>query len=73
MLEAKVISKLYKFIAPAFVVAMSLLYWLGIFKNGSVNEFIKVGCFIYGSGAGTIDLNLLFEKLALIGKEHSNG
>lgn len=68
MLEAKQISKLYKFIAPTFVVICAILKWTGIFTNGDITEFIKVGCFIYGAGAGTIDINLIFEKIASIGK-----
>lgn len=63
IMHAKDVSKLFKFIAPAFVVLCSVLYWLGLFKNGDVNEFIKVGAFIYAAGAGTIDLNLFIKNV----------
>lgn len=60
--SAKTISKMFKFIAPAFVVLCAVLKWLSVFADASMAEILEVGAFIYASGAGTIDLNLIFDK-----------
>lgn len=61
-LTAKTISKVFKFIAPSFVVLFAVLKWCGVFAGAEMDEIIKVGFFIYASGAGTIDLNIIFDK-----------
>ena len=61
-LAAKTISKAFKFIAPSFVVLCAVLNWGGVFAGAEMDEIMKVGFFIYASGAGTIDLNIIFDK-----------
>lgn len=67
MPKAKDISKLFKFIAPAFVVVCAVLKWLAVFQAATLTEIIQVGAFIYAAGAGTIDLNLFIQNIK--GKE----
>ena len=61
--HAKDISKLFKLIAPAFVVICFILKWVGLFQISDPGEIFKVGAFIYASGAGTIDLNLFIRNI----------
>ena len=63
MPKAKDISKFYKFFSSFLVLLLSVLYWLGIFTQGTVQEFCTVGLFIYGVGAGTIDANIIIDTL----------
>lgn len=67
--HAKDISKIFKFVAPAFVVICAVLKWLSVFASASMAEILEVGAFIYAVGAGTIDLNLIFDKFVKKGKE----
>lgn len=62
-MEAKGISKVFKFVAPLFVMVSMYLKWTGVVDGVDVEEVIKAGCFVYASGAGTIDLNLIVDKL----------
>lgn len=62
-LHAKDISKVFKIVAPVFAVAMAILKWTGVFPNITISEIIYISCFIYAAGAGTIDLNLMLDKI----------
>lgn len=62
-MEAKGISKVFKFVAPLFVIVAMFLKWTGVIDGVDVGDAIKAGCFIYAAGAGTIDLNLIVDKL----------
>lgn len=63
-MHAKTMSKVFKVISTLFAVVMSLLKWQGIFSNVSIAEIIYISCFIYGAGAGTIDLNIMLDKFS---------
>ncbi len=61
-LKAKTISKLFKFVAPIGLVICAFLKWIGILPNATIPEIILVWVFVYGLGAGTIDVNLIIDK-----------
>ena len=62
MLEAKSISKLYKFICPTGALICTILKWVGVMSQATIDEICFLWTFIYGWGAGTIDINLFLEK-----------
>lgn len=62
MLEAKSISKLYKFICPIGMVLCAFLKWTGILPEATIGEICLLWSVIYGQGAGTIDANLIIDK-----------
>lgn len=61
-LHAKTISKVFKFVAPFGLVVCAVLKWLGILPGATIGEICMVWAFVYGLGAGTIDINLMCEK-----------
>jgi hypothetical protein len=61
-LAAKKISKLFKFISPIGLVTCAFLKWIGILPGATIPEIILVWVFVYGLGAGTIDVNLIIDK-----------
>ena len=67
-LHAKTISKVFKFVAPFGLVVCAVLKWLGILPGASIGEICMVWAFVYGIGAGTIDLNLMFDKFTGAGR-----
>lgn len=61
-LTAKKISKIFKFVSAAGIVVSATLKWVGIMPNATVGEICMVWAVVYGLGAGTIDLNIMFDK-----------
>lgn len=61
-LTAKTISKIFKFVSTIGIVACAVLKWLNIMPNATVGEICMVWACVYGLGAGTIDLNIMFDK-----------
>ena len=60
--DAKVISKIFKFVAAAGIIACAVLKWLKIMPDATAGEIILIWAAVYGVGAGTIDLNIIFDK-----------
>lgn len=61
-LAAKTISKIFKFTAAGGIIACAFLKWAGILPNAGAGEICMVWAAVYGIGAGTIDLNIMFDK-----------
>lgn len=61
-MEAKVISKVFKFIAAIGAVVCAVLKWLNILPNATVAEIVALWAAVYGLGAGTIDANIIIDK-----------
>ena len=61
-LTAKKISKIFKFVSALGIVVCAVLKWLGVMPSASVGEICMVWAVVYGLGAGTIDLNIMFDK-----------
>ena len=61
-LTAKNISKIFKFVSALGIVVCAVLKWLGVMPSASVGEICMVWAVVYGLGAGTIDLNIMFDK-----------
>ena len=59
---AKNISKIFKFVSALGIVVCAVLKWLGVMPSVSVGEICMVWAVVYGLGAGTIDLNIMFDK-----------
>jgi len=73
MPEAKVISKIYKFVSPLGVLVCAILKWIGVMPEATVGEIAAVWSTIYGLGAGTIDVNLMLEKLSYVKNRSDSG
>ena len=67
-LHAKTISKVFKFVSPFGLVVCAVLKWMGILPGASIGEICTVWSVVYGLGAGTIDLNLMFDKFTGTGR-----
>ena len=61
-LTAKTISKIFKFVSTIGIVACAVLKWLGVIPNATAGEICMIWACVYGLGAGTIDLNIMFDK-----------
>lgn len=61
-ITAKTISKVFKFTAAGGVIVCAVLKWVGILPNASAGEICMIWAAVYGIGAGTIDLNIMFDK-----------
>jgi len=61
-LAAKKISKIFKFAAAGGIVLCAVLKWTGVLPNATVGEICMMWAVVYGLGAGTIDLNIMFDK-----------
>lgn len=61
-LTAKRISKIFKFVAVGGLVVCSVLKWVGVLPGATISEICTVWAVVYGLGAGTIDLNIMFDK-----------
>ena len=59
---AKSISKIFKFVATLGIVACAILKWLNLMPNASIGEICMIWSCVYALGAGTIDLNIMFDK-----------
>ena len=60
--SAKKISKLFKLVSSLGLVVCAVLKWVGLLPNATVGEICMVWSVVYGLGAGTIDLNIMFDK-----------
>lgn len=67
-LHAKTISKVFKIVAASGLVLCAVLKWMGILPGASIGEICTVWSVVYGLGAGTIDLNLMFDKFTGTGR-----
>lgn len=63
-IAAKTISKLFKFVAAAGIILCAVLKWLGKMPEASAGEICMIWAAVYGIGAGTIDLNIMFDKFS---------
>lgn len=61
-LTAKTISKIFKFVSTVGIVVCAVLKWVNIMPNATVAEICMVWSCVYALGAGTIDLNIMFDK-----------
>lgn len=61
-LTAKKISKIFKFITTGGIVVCAVLKWVGLLPGATIGEICTVWAVVYGLGAGTIDLNIMFDK-----------
>lgn len=61
-LHAKTISKVFKFVSAGGIVACAVLKWLGVMPSATIGEICAIWAVVYGLGAGTIDLNIMFDK-----------
>lgn len=61
-LTAKTISKIFKFIATIGIVVCAVLKWVSFMPGATIGEICMVWACVYGLGAGTIDLNIMFDK-----------
>ena len=67
-ITAKTISKIFKFVSTFGLVVCAVLKWLNVLPNASVGEICTVWASVYGIGAGTIDLNIIFDKFTGVKK-----
>lgn len=63
-LAAKTISKIFKFVAAAGIILCAVLKWIGKMPDASASEICLIWAAVYGIGAGTIDLNIMFDKFS---------
>lgn len=61
-LTAKTISKIFKFAAALGIVVCAVFKWLALMPGATISEICMVWAVVYGLGAGTIDLNIMFDK-----------
>jgi len=61
-LTAKAISKIFKFAAAIGIVVSAVLKWLNVLPGATIGEICLIWSCVYGIGAGTIDLNIMFDK-----------
>lgn len=61
-LTAKRISKILKLVVSIGLVVSAVLKWLGVMPGATIGEICTVWAVVYGLGAGTIDLNIMFDK-----------
>ncbi len=67
-IAAKSISKFFKFLAAGGVIVCAVLKWCGVMPEATVGEICVTWAAVYGIGAGTIDLNIMFDKFSGGGK-----
>ena len=60
--KAKTISKFFKFICTLGIIVSSDFKWLDLMPSASAGEICAIWATVYGIGAGTIDLNIMFDK-----------
>lgn len=61
-LTAKTLSKIFKIVSAVGIIACSVIKWLGLFPDATINEIIWSWVAVYGVGAGTIDANIIIDK-----------
>ena len=59
--SAKTMSKIFKVIAVVGIVVCHIFKWLGKL-NAESKEICFMFAWVYGLGAGTIDLNIMLDK-----------
>ena len=59
--SAKVMSKIFKVIAVLGIIICHIFKWLGKL-NAESSEICFMFAWVYGLGAGTIDLNIIIDK-----------
>lgn len=63
-IAAKTISKIFKFVSAAGIILCAVLKWMGKMPDASAGEICLIWAAVYGIGAGTIDLNIMFDKFS---------
>lgn len=63
-LSAKGISKIFKFVSASGIISCAALKWLGFMPGATIGEICLAWGVVYGVGAGTIDLNIMFDKFS---------
>ncbi len=61
-IKAKTLSKVFKIVSAVGSFICSVIKWLGLFPDASINEIIWAWVAVYGVGAGTIDANIIIDK-----------
>ena len=59
--SAKVMSKIFKVVAVLGIIICHIFKWLGKL-NAESSEICFMFAWVYGLGAGTIDLNIIIDK-----------
>lgn len=59
--SAKTMSKIFKVVAVVGIVVCHIFKWLGKL-NAESKEICFMFAWVYGLGAGTIDLNIIIDK-----------
>lgn len=67
-ISAKSISKGFKFVSTFGILICAILKWCGFMPNASASEICMIWAVVYGLGAGTIDLNIMFDKFTSNGR-----
>ena len=62
-ISAKSISKIFKFVAAGGIIVCSVLKWLRVMPGATIGEICMMWSCVYGLGAGTIDFNIMLDKL----------
>lgn len=62
-ITAKGTSKFFKYFCGVGLVATMFLFWIGLLPNATIWEAGLGWTIVYGLGAGTIDLNILLDKV----------
>lgn len=62
-IKAKTISKIFKFVAAGGIIVCAVLKWLGVMPGATIGEICMMWSCVYGLGAGTIDFNIMLDKL----------
>ena len=60
-LTAKTLSKIFKILAVVGIIVCHIFKWLGKLTAES-SEICFMWAWVYGLGAGTIDLNIMLDK-----------
>lgn len=63
-LTAKNISKIFKFVSALGIIVCAVFKWIGRMPDASAAEICMIWAAVYGIGAGTIDLNIMFDKFS---------
>ena len=65
---AKALSKAFKIVCALGIMTCALLKWLNVMPNATAGEICMIWSAVYGVGAGTIDLNIMFDKFTSRGE-----
>lgn len=67
-IHAKTISKIFKLVCGLGMAVCAILKWCNILPSASIAEIVTLWACIYGVCAGTIDLNIILDKVVNNGK-----